>query len=242
VPLISLIGVAKSESFDMLHGMVFILWAVASAVEPDDLPLDCEGEGSLKMLQLQSTKVSSGEELEDASNATGDPWGFKATPAVMPSTTPYELKFKGPYKFMATTTRYGDASMSACGSLDTAKLVKGTQYYNVATAENMFGKSWCGKKWMGCFQCAKGKFLRSHKGGFTGREIKIIVGDLCPYKGNERWCPGRTTSVNGAHFTYHMDFSHPPPGIDNNLIAFTPIPCGSQIERRIAKFKAKCRR
>jgi len=197
-------------------------------------------ECSLKMLQLQSTKVS--KEASDGQLNATDPFRFKSHPAVMPSHVPAELKYKGPYKYMATTTRYGDATMSACGSLDTAKLVKGTGYYNVATAENMFGKSWCGEKWMGCFQCAKGKFLRSRKGGFTGREIKIIVGDLCPYKGNERWCPGRTTSTNGAHFTYHMDFSHPPPGVDNNLIAFTPIPCGSQIERRLAKFKAKCKR
>lgn len=180
------------------------------------------------------------------SAATKHPSTSPATGALQPevlppeSHRPPEMKYVGQYEFMASTTRYGDAKKSACASLNTAELVAGTDWYNVAAAENMFGRSWCGKKWMGCFQCAKGRFLNQAKNGFTGPEIKLIVGDLCPYVGNERWCEARTTDLNSVGFTYHFDFSHPPPGIDNNLLAFTPIECHGAIESRLRSYEDIC--
>ncbi|CAE8582488.1 unnamed protein product [Polarella glacialis] len=80
----------------------------------------------------------------------------------------------GGYSQFATSTSYGDSSKAACGGLHTGELVSGTRYYNVASAQSMWkgckthGNCWCGASGggsgtlgMGCFSCAKGRFLRS---------------------------------------------------------------------------------
>mmetsp|Transcript_49751 Transcript_49751/g.105952 ORF Transcript_49751/g.105952 Transcript_49751/m.105952 type:complete len:299 (-) Transcript_49751:687-1583(-) len=41
------------------------------------------------------------------------------------------------FNYYASTTVYGDTPMSACGSLNTAELVRGTEYYAVASAQAM---------------------------------------------------------------------------------------------------------
>jgi len=81
------------------------------------------------------------------------------------------------YQHFATTTTYGDSSKTACGGLDTAKLVAGTPYHNVASAQSMWldckdnGNCWCSKDGggkgtvgMGCLSCAKGRFVKSSYG------------------------------------------------------------------------------
>ncbi|CAJ1346507.1 unnamed protein product [Effrenium voratum] len=154
------------------------------------------------------------------------------------------------YQTFATTTRYGDADAAACGGMHTGSLVGGLPYYSVASAQSMWkGCCWCGHSGggqgthgLGCFSCAKGRFLRSAYGlrspdnaqrhGFASGEIIIVVADLCPHQGNERWCPERPGQHNnyGAH--NHLDFSHPPPGIDNNNFVFTPIQCPYDLQER----------
>lgn len=81
------------------------------------------------------------------------------------------------YQHWATTTQYGDSSKTACGGLDTSKLVQGTRWHNVASAQSMWhdckdhANCWCGKPGgghgtagMGCLSCAKGRFLRTAYG------------------------------------------------------------------------------
>lgn len=156
----------------------------------------------------------------------------------------------GGFSWKATTTRYGDAGASACGSVNTAELVAGTDYYNVASAQAMWGGAccWCGKSGggggtcgLGCFSCAKGRFL-NHHGGYASGVINIIVGDLCPHTGNERWCPASPGQVNSEGAHNHLDFSRPPPGIDNNIFVFSPASCSREIRHRYEKLShGRCR-
>jgi len=99
------------------------------------------------------------------------------------------------YQHFATTTTYGDSSKTACGGMDTAKLVAGTPYHNVASAQSMWlnckdhGNCWCSKDGggggtvgMGCLSCAKGRFLKSsygvrHKAIFSLSETEASEGD-----------------------------------------------------------------
>lgn len=81
------------------------------------------------------------------------------------------------YHHWATTTMYGDAPRAACGGIDTHRLVAGTRYHSVASAQSMWrncngnGACWCGSPGggsgttgMGCLSCAKGRFLYSGYG------------------------------------------------------------------------------
>lgn len=163
------------------------------------------------------------------------------------------------YATYATTTRYGDAKAAACGGMHTGALIGGLPYYSVASAQSMWkGCCWCGGSGggrgtmgLGCFSCAKGRFLRSgygldstdqaYRSGFASGEIIIVVADLCPHQGNEKWCPQWAGQRNqyGAH--NHLDFSHPPPGIDNNNFVFTPIRCPRDLRHRYHQM-SKCHR
>jgi len=153
------------------------------------------------------------------------------------------------YAHFATSTVYGDSTKAACGGLHTAELVKGTPYHNVASAQSMWlncqnhGNCWCGAsgggsgtQGMGCFTCAKGRFLSSRygarSGGFASKEIVVVVGDLCPYLGNEKWCPEKAGQRNTYGSLNHFDFSHPPAGINNNDFVFTPISCPADLRAR----------
>ena len=47
------------------------------------------------------------------------------------------------------------------------------------------------------------------KSGFASEEIVIVVADLCPHHGNERWCPQWPGQTNHYGSHNHLDFSHP---------------------------------
>eukprot|EP00931_Biecheleriopsis_adriatica_P049769 TRINITY_DN2879_c0_g1_i1.p1 TRINITY_DN2879_c0_g1~~TRINITY_DN2879_c0_g1_i1.p1 ORF type:complete len:250 (+),score=57.69 TRINITY_DN2879_c0_g1_i1:53-751(+) len=171
----------------------------------------------------------------------------------------------GGYEYFTTTTVYGDSQFGACGGIKTADLVQGTPYYNVASAQAMWlnckshGNCMCGKSGggsgtapMGCFTCARGRFLRSaygYKGGrllgemdsaFASEEIIVVVGDLCPYDGNERWCPEKAGEKNSYGSLNHLDFSHPPEGIVNNNFVFTPTACPDDLRHRYLQMAGHC--
>lgn len=85
--------------------------------------------------------------------------------------------------------------------------------------------------------------LRSSKhalqSGFASGEIIIVVADLCPHQGNEKWCPKWPGQRNKYGSRNHLDFSHPPPGIDNNNFVFTPIQCPRDLRHRYNRM-SKC--
>mmetsp|Transcript_56125 Transcript_56125/g.119498 ORF Transcript_56125/g.119498 Transcript_56125/m.119498 type:complete len:352 (+) Transcript_56125:138-1193(+) len=165
------------------------------------------------------------------------------------------------HEYLATTTYYADTCCGSCGRLDTARLVQGTDYYAVASAEAMqshFGLGnccWCGESSqgcghgsgtapMGCTACARGRFLPhrpySQSAPSTGhhlfqKEFNIVVADICPHKGNEAWCPRHVGVDNHFGSKNHFDFASPPPGFDNFYFAFTPTPCSHEIQNRLGR-------
>lgn len=186
------------------------------------------------------------------------------------------------YQNFATTTVYGDSAKTACGGLNSADLVRGTPYHNVASAQSMWlgckdhGNCWCGKSGggagttgMGCFQCGKGRFLRSaygrlnhalfasqleaHEGSeedagspFATDEVIFVVGDLCPTLGNDDWCPRHPGQRNAYGSLHHFDFSHYPKIIDHpgsvaNLnFVWSPTDCPGELKGRFYRL-SQCR-
>jgi len=162
------------------------------------------------------------------------------------------------YDYMATTTRYGHTSLTSCGGVDTIKIVKGTNYYAVASAQSMQSSfervagSWCGKNGggggtaaMGCGACGKGRFLYGHPQSYPlyvkkdapifQKEINFIVVDTCTHEaGNLKWCPGTAGKANKYGALNHLDFADPPPQFDHYYFAFSPAPCPEDLKRRFA--------
>ena len=162
------------------------------------------------------------------------------------------------YDHVATTTRYGDTCCASCGSIDTGRLVRGTGFYAVASAESMQdhgigdghyctkdASSHGGTQGMGCLSCAKGKFLPAHPFSYPlwaqpgasifQREIKIVVADTCPHNGNEAWCPARQGRGNKFGVKNHFDFANPPAKYDNYYFVWTKIECPGRVKRRYAQ-------
>lgn len=162
------------------------------------------------------------------------------------------------YEYMATTTRYGNTCCASCGSLDTARVVQGTEYYAVASAQAMqdhFAAGsccWCGQAGsqcglgsgvapMGCGGCARGRFIKKRPydapmwagDDIFEKEIKIVVADICPHDGNEAWCPRSVGHVNTFGAKNHFDFASPPAQFDNYYFAFTPEPCPSELQQNL---------
>ena len=168
-------------------------------------------------------------------------------------------------KFKATTTRYGHTSLTSCGGLDTIKIVKGTGYYAVASAQNMQGDfervsgSWCGKDGggqgtagMGCGTCGEGRFVYGHPQSYPmyvkkdaeifKMTIKFIVIDTCTHEaGNLKWCEGKAGQPNSYGALNHLDFADPPPQFDHYYFAFSPTPCPAELKERFAA-QSQCKR
>jgi len=201
------------------------------------------GGNSTAFLAQQRAPIANESSLTTSQNVSQELLDLTAAAAT--------LAQAGGYEFTASATRYGDSPASACGALDTASIVAGTGYYQVASAQSMQGGSccWCGKASsanghstgtaaMGCMQCAKGRFIGAG-GAFASKEINVVVADLCPHTGNERWCPAEPGQTNAVGSKNHFDFSHPPPGIDNNYFAFTPTECSDELKARMQAM-SKC--
>jgi len=160
------------------------------------------------------------------------------------------------HRFMATSTRYGTNPHTGC-LLDSAAVVRGTEYLAVASAEAMQdGCCVCNNNGgggptasMGCGDCARGRFVRRLPRGFHvwtsareeifQKEYKIVVVDSCPKKDNKLWCPARTAEKNTFGVHNHFDFATPPPKFDNFYFEFTPEPCSNEMKARFASM-SKC--
>mmetsp|Transcript_53536 Transcript_53536/g.174239 ORF Transcript_53536/g.174239 Transcript_53536/m.174239 type:complete len:265 (-) Transcript_53536:190-984(-) len=166
------------------------------------------------------------------------------------------------YAWRASTTRYGDSDAASCGGLNTAKLIAGTDYHSVASSQAMqslfkWGASCCycgeaaphassqGVAPMGCFTCAKGRFLNErpyedgNNDGFATAEIRIVVSDVCPGDAGG-WCQAKPGDKNLVGERNHFDFSWPPSGINNNFFVFTPEECSPELKLRMAGGEGRC--
>jgi len=155
--------------FAMLR-FFLVLSCAAASDELDALKQDSEctsAECTLNALQLNSASIHGAAALSE--DAAVDEEGVF-------SNSSSDFPLYG-YHHWATTTMYGDAPRAACGGIDTHRLVAGTRYHNVASAQSMWrncngnGACWCGSPGggsgttgMGCLSCAKGRFLYSGYG------------------------------------------------------------------------------
>jgi len=140
----------------------------------------------------------------------------------------------------ATTTRYFDGQMGACGCGTGNSSPFSWQWTSHTAAGSQLiydagGSSWCGA---GCGTCYElipsGDCL--YGGGcatFTA-PITIMVTNRCPYQGNEQWCPnpGNTNQYGyGAHFDlmdYNMEGWVDALGWNNPVVTYRRVPCGNE--------------
>ncbi|KAF9883670.1 hypothetical protein FE257_003054 [Aspergillus nanangensis] len=147
------------------------------------------------------------------------------------------VTFAAAYK--ATTTRYYDGQEGACGCGTSSgafpwQLGISANVYTAAGSQALFdtaGASWCGA---GCGKCYQLTSTGSAPcsgcgtGGAAGQSIIVMVTNLCPYNGNQQWCPN-PGSTNTYGYGYHFDI-HAQSEVfgDNVVVDFEPVACPGQ--------------
>ncbi|RAO73543.1 uncharacterized protein BHQ10_009555 [Talaromyces amestolkiae] len=141
--------------------------------------------------------------------------------------------------YLATTTRYYDGQEGACGcgsssGLDSWQLDVSTGVYTAAGSQALFDtddSSWCGG---GCGKCYNLTSTGSSacngcgEGGVAGESIIVMVTNLCPYNGNEVWCPS-VGAKNNYGYSYHFDIMAESEVFgDNVVVNFEPVTCPGQ--------------
>ncbi|KAF8344146.1 glycoside hydrolase [Cantharellus anzutake] len=136
----------------------------------------------------------------------------------------------------ATTTRYYDGTEGACGCGNSSGPFAwqngiSTGVYTAAASQGIFdagGATWCGK---GCGLCFKltstGKSPCSTcgTGGGAGQSIIVMITNLCPYNGNQQWCPN-PGGVNAYGYSAHFDImSKNGFGWDNPVVDYVQVTC-----------------
>ncbi|KAE8551049.1 Endoglucanase-5 [Talaromyces marneffei ATCC 18224] len=141
--------------------------------------------------------------------------------------------------YLATTTRYYDGQEGACGcgtssGLDSWQLGISSGVYTAAGSQAFFdtaGATWCGA---GCGKCYNLTSTGNPPcngcgaGGAAGKSIIVMVTNLCPYNGNQQWCP-EVGSTNQYGYSYHFDIMAQSEIFgDNVVVNFEPVACPGQ--------------
>lgn len=106
-----------------------------------------------------------------------------------------------------------------------------TSVYTAAASQALFdtnGATWCGG---GCGKCynltSTGSSACSScgSGATAGTSIIVMVSNLCPYNGNEKWCPN-VHQTNDYGYSYHFDIMAESEVFgDNAVVEFEPVAC-----------------
>ncbi|KAG6367633.1 hypothetical protein INS49_001826 [Diaporthe citri] len=138
----------------------------------------------------------------------------------------------------ATTTRYYDGLKGACGC-GTGNTAFGWQctnrcgngLYTAAASTSLFGSAtWCGSGCGTCFKLTSTGSAPSGQGtgGAAGSSITVMVTNLCPYNGNEKWCP--QSGNNDYGYAYHFDIMAQSQVLgDNPIVDFEQVSCPSTL-------------
>ncbi|EEA22352.1 hypothetical protein TMatcc_008210 [Talaromyces marneffei ATCC 18224] len=141
--------------------------------------------------------------------------------------------------YLATTTRYYDGQEGACGcgsssGLSSWQLGISNGVYTAAGSQALFDtndSSWCGG---GCGKCYNLTSTGTSacngcgEGGVAGESIIVMVTNLCPYNGNEVWCPS-VGAKNNYGYSYHFDIMAESEVFgDNVVVNFEPVACPGQ--------------
>ena len=102
--------------------------------------------------------------------------------------------------------------------------------YTAAGSAAVFGSgTWCGSGCGQCFQLTSTGTAPSGEGtgGAAGESIIVMVTNLCPYDGNENWCPN-AGSANAYGYDYHFDVMAQSEVLgDNPIVNFESVACPS---------------
>ncbi|KAG8996462.1 hypothetical protein FRB94_008258 [Tulasnella sp. JGI-2019a] len=140
----------------------------------------------------------------------------------------------GAFAALATTTNYYDGTLGACG----CGTVFNSYIYTAAGSQALFGSgTWCGS---GCGNCyvltSTGTSPPGEgTGSAVGSSIMVAITNLCPYAGNENWCPnvGSTNAYGyGAHFDINTASGNggwSSLGWNNPIVDYEPIACPSPL-------------
>ncbi|KAI0439839.1 glycoside hydrolase [Xylaria telfairii] len=136
---------------------------------------------------------------------------------------------------VATTTRYYDGQEGACGCGNQSGAfgwqLGGPGFYTAAGSQALFapnGATWCGS---GCGQCyqltstGNAPCQGCGTGGAAGQSIVVMVTNLCPFNGNQQWCP-QPGGRNQYGYEYHFDIMAQNQVFgDNVVVNFQSVPC-----------------
>ncbi|KAL6230049.1 RlpA-like double-psi beta-barrel-protein domain-containing protein-containing protein [Aspergillus navahoensis] len=140
---------------------------------------------------------------------------------------------------LATTTHYSDGLQGACGcgnNIGTYDWSYGIapRIYTAAANQALFDSGpthathWCGSGCGKCYQLTStgvSACKACGAGGEQGKSIVVMVTNLCPFKGNEQWCPN-PGQLNPHGYGYHFDIMGGA-GVfgDNVVVEFEEVPC-----------------
>ncbi|RDW83580.1 putative endoglucanase [Aspergillus mulundensis] len=140
---------------------------------------------------------------------------------------------------LATTTHYSDGLQGACGcgnDLGTWDWSYGISkhIYTAAASQAIFDSGasdtthWCGSGCGNCFRLTSTGVSTCEtcgEGGEEGKSIVVMVTNLCPFRGNEEWCPSPGT-LNPHGYGYHFDIMGGA-GVfgDNVVVEFEEVAC-----------------
>ncbi|KAE8391502.1 RlpA-like double-psi beta-barrel-protein domain-containing protein-containing protein [Aspergillus alliaceus] len=135
--------------------------------------------------------------------------------------------------------RYYDGQEGACGCGTSSgaypwQLGISSGVYTAAGSQTLFdtgGASWCGA---GCGKCynltstGNPPCTGCGTGGVAGKSIIVMTTNLCPYNGNQQWCP-QVGATNSYGYSYHFDIMAKTEVFgDNPVVNFEPVACPGQ--------------
>lgn len=133
------------------------------------------------------------------------------------------------FALQATTTVYQDESPGACGCGPSIN----PYTFTAAGSPIIFGNgSWCGAGCGQCFQLTSTGASPPDQGdgGGVGTSIVVLITNLCPYEGNEIWCPeAGNTNVYG--YSAHFDIDASSGGGAWSLLGWSTYPHNRAVDK-----------
>jgi len=134
----------------------------------------------------------------------------------------------------ASTTRYWDNQMGACGCGTDSSHPFSFQWqnYTAAASPPIFGSAtWCGSGCGKCFQLTPTGYSPTGGNGCGSHcsPITVMVTNLCPQQGNEQWCAPHNKYGYGGHFDLmdqNMNGIISKIGWNNPEVTYKEVPCG----------------